>query len=435
MEKPFLTILGGGVTGCALGYFASQKKIPFCIYEEKDQLGGHCATFEYNDFLFDSGAHRLHNKYPDVTDEIKKLLGDDLKQIKTPSIIHYRNHNYKYPISLLDIFLKFDPFSLLYNLLTILYRKISSENPFKNLDVCAKYLYGDFISNRFLLNYSEKLWGLPCTELSCEIIESRLNGLNIGNFLKKLSLTSDIDGIFYYPQKGIGMITELLFEKFPYGTVHLNSKITKISHDFKKINSIQLNHSSMIPVEKVINTLPLNEFIFLFDPPPSKTVLSAAGNLQFRDIILVGLLLNKESVTKAATIYFPEKSVPFSRIYEPKNRSTFMSPKNRTSLIAEIPCNANESIDIEQLTQAAIKKLVNLGYMGADEVLDTFSCRLHNAYPILSITAKNDKREIIKFLNLFNNLKILGRAGTFTYNWIHSNIRSAKDFIDHVSYP
>ena len=88
-----ITILGGGLAGLSVGYYAKKNKLPFTIYESDSHVGGNCRTFKYKDFFYDSGAHRLHDKDSDVTEEMKKLLGDDLRNIDIPTQI-YNNDSF-----------------------------------------------------------------------------------------------------------------------------------------------------------------------------------------------------------------------------------------------------------------------------------------------------------------------------------------------------
>ena len=102
-----LTILGGGPAGLAAGYFARKEGIPFTLFEANHRLGGNAVTYRHGEFLFDSGAHRFHDKDPEITQEIKTLLGAELRQIHVPSQICIKNRFVDFPLS---------PFNLLLNL-------------------------------------------------------------------------------------------------------------------------------------------------------------------------------------------------------------------------------------------------------------------------------------------------------------------------------
>ena len=93
-----ITILGGGPAGLAVGYYAKKSGLPFMIYESKATPGGNCVTLRHEDFFFDSGAHRFHDKIDDITGEIRALLGEDLREIDAPSVIFRKGQLLRFPL-------------------------------------------------------------------------------------------------------------------------------------------------------------------------------------------------------------------------------------------------------------------------------------------------------------------------------------------------
>ena len=89
-KLPHIHILGGGFAGLALGYYARKNGFPFTIYEADATLGGNAVTFEHEGFLYDSGAHRFHDRLPLITREIQGLLGSELESVHVPSRIVHR---------------------------------------------------------------------------------------------------------------------------------------------------------------------------------------------------------------------------------------------------------------------------------------------------------------------------------------------------------
>ena len=80
-----LTILGAGITGLAVGSYARRHGVPATIFEAQPRPGGLSVTFEHEGFLFDSGAHRFHDKDPSITRDVRGLLGDDLRVVIGPA--------------------------------------------------------------------------------------------------------------------------------------------------------------------------------------------------------------------------------------------------------------------------------------------------------------------------------------------------------------
>ena len=90
-RKNKITIIGGGPAGISCAYYANKHNIDFVLFESSDSLGGNCQTIKYQDFYFDTGAHRLHDKDAETTQLIKQLLGQGLKKINVPSQIFRDN--------------------------------------------------------------------------------------------------------------------------------------------------------------------------------------------------------------------------------------------------------------------------------------------------------------------------------------------------------
>ncbi len=89
MKDMHISVLGGGLAGLSVGYYATENGIPFTVYEAGDRPGGNSVTFSHGDFLFDSGALRFHDKDDEITEEVKGLVGGDLVRIDIPSLIYY----------------------------------------------------------------------------------------------------------------------------------------------------------------------------------------------------------------------------------------------------------------------------------------------------------------------------------------------------------
>lgn len=432
-----ITILGGGLAGLAVGYYAKKNELPFTIYEAS-RIGGNSITLEYGDFLFDSGAHRLHDKYPEVTEEVKKLLGKDLKKIDVPSQIYYRGKFIDFPFSTLNLMKSLGLYAFAKAGFELISSRLTSSGLNRDFESFALHTYGKTIANCFLLNYSEKLWGVACNKLSSNIAGKRLKGLNLRTFFMETILgqktkTEHLEGSFYYPKMGIGTIAEKLGEFCGEENILRNSKITKILHNHRRIQAVEVNGRERIDIDEVVSTLPLNLFLQMMEPIPPGEILLLAKSLRYRDVILVALFLNRESVTEVATVYFSDPDFPFTRICEPKNRSTYMSPSGKTSLVAEIPCQQGDkswSLEDDRLIQLVRSKLIRIGWIKEEEIIDALVSRINHAYPILGIGLEEKIQRINTFLKRFSNLKLSGRNGRFIYAWIHNMIKLGKEIIE-----
>ncbi len=441
-----VAILGGGIAGLSAGYFLRLHSVPFTIYEAKPYVGGNCITFSCGEFRFDSGPHRLHTEDEGVTSLVKSLLGSSLHEVHSPNQVYYKGRFVDFPFSLFSFardlgLAEFARAAYAY------LRSRSSGGKSNDLRSFALSTYGKSIAERFLLNYSSKLWGVSPELLSATLASTRLKGLGVRSVLTEAGRRSGKDhreGKFYYPSGGIGKIVDVLAAHCGRSNIVLESRITEMHHNGSRITSIVANGKG-IPVDGVISTLPLPHFIRMPCPPAPAEILESARHLVFRHVLLVGLLLKRPAVTSNATIYFPSREFIFTRIYEPRNRCPTMAPAGHTSLVAEIPFGgrAHSSLikviktdgvfapcDQRRVTERVISDLVKVGLLQCEDIADMVVVKMEDAYPVI-LTDTHARRALIhRYLDRFENLKLIGRGGTFRYTSIHHVLRDSRDAIN-----
>lgn len=428
MEKQIpIAVLGGGVAGLAAGLAARSLGLPFRIFEKTGRTGGNCVTFSRDGFLFDSGAHRLHDRDAQATGQFKMLLGNGLRRISVPSLIQHRGMFLDFPFKMGDLAAKLGWPFLMRVTGEVLLARLRREGATADFASRERRNYGRTLARHFLLNYSEKLWGVPCERLAVEAAGNRLQGLKLSTFLREALFPDSasgchLEGPFYYPDNGIGAVSEALADGCGRAAISPNAEISRVFHDGRRIQAVETGNGERFECSAVLSTIPLDRFLRMLAPPPPAEILNAAAGFRFRQLALVALFLNRETVARAATIYFPDPSLPFTRVYEPKNRSARMAPPGQTSLVAEIPYSPGdrfEYMEDERLSEIVRSHLVRTGLIAERDVIATGVRRLADAYPVLEIGVENRRREIFSYLAGFANLKTIGRCGTFRYLHIH----------------
>ncbi|MBL7076032.1 MAG: FAD-dependent oxidoreductase [Kiritimatiellae bacterium] len=431
-----IAVLGGGPAGLGAGYFLRACDRSFCIYETADRVGGNCVTHELSGFLFDSGAHRLHNKDPEITQIITDLVGNDLLRVDVPSAIYDSGRFVDFPLSPLNLLSTLGLREVWCSSADWLLAKLHPVDA-DHFGALAVNRYGRRLANRFLLNYSEKLWGESPERLSAGISGGRLKGLTIKTFLMEGLLgrtkkTAHLDGTFLYPRRGYGVIAERLADACGRTNIRLGQQVTRVLHADGKIEAIELNHADRVEVGQVISTLPLPLFIERMDPPAPPGILDLARRLRFRNVLLVGLILDRSQVMTFATLYFPSSKYPFTRVFEPANRSTAMVPRGRTSLLVEIPVADGGPPDdeaVESLKRQTVEQLCDIGLIAREEISDVFSLCLPHAYPVLELGVEERVASILNYLSGFTNLSISGRNARFEHASLHNTLRRSKDTV------
>jgi protoporphyrinogen oxidase len=436
--KPEVTILGGGPAGLAIGHYARQAGLEFTIYEGQDRVGGNCVTLEHAGFRFDSGAHRFHDKNPDATREVQQLLGADLRKIEVPSQIWHAGQLFDFPLAPFNLLKKLGPWHFARAVGSLLRGRLATNDPGPSFRDFALRSYGADVASRFLLNYSEKLWGAPCEALSPVICGTRLKGLGLKSLIIEAlfgqrARTRHLDGAFYYPRQGFGAIAERMADSCGRENIRLGARVTRLRHDGKQIQAVEINGRERVRVDELASSLPLGLTLRLLDPAPPGAVLELASQLRYRNVVLVALFIDKDRITNNGSVYFPDRSFPFTRVYEPKNRSDEMSPPGQTSLVAEIPCQPGDALwsaDDSALTALVSEQLARIQWFRPEQIIGSAIHRLPHAYPILELDYEARVAPIVSYLSRFQNLQLAGRNGCFVYSHLHDMLQSARMVVD-----
>jgi protoporphyrinogen oxidase len=153
-------------------------------------------------------------------------------------------------------------------------------------------------------------------------------------------------------------------------------------------------------------------------------VIEAAGGLRFRAVVLLYLVLDRPRVGDADTYYFPEVCFPFNRVFEQKNFSAYMAPRDRTVLGLDISCAADDEVwnaSDAQLLERVLPGLRSVGLIQG-EVQDVFSRRFRAAYPIYDLGASARLALAQAWLSRFENLWLIGRQGLYLHNNTHHSL-------------
>ena len=438
-DKHKIDILGGGPAGLSVGYFARKKGYDICIYEGSSTVGGNCRTIKMGEYRFDTGAHRFHDKIPSITEEVKKLMGNELLKVNTPSKIYFGGRMIDFPLTFSSVMKNLKLSEILKIIAENLFNIFKINAGHKNFEELAYAKYGPTLSNLFLINYTEKLWGARANELQTTISGNRLKNLNIYSMMiemiMKNSKVKHLEGSFYYPKYGYGTIFDSIAKQIDYGNISLYSKVNKIFHNGKKIKEIEFENGKTIKVQYVVNTLPINSIIKMLNPSPSKNLIEIANNLKFRNLKICLLILDFPMLSNNASIYFPDEYISITRIYEPKNRSPQMAPKDKTSLAIEIPYSQGDSIDVmtdNEVIGMVKKTLLKEKLFKDSDILGIKLINVKNAYPILKVGEEENIGQLVSFLQSFSNQQLIGRNVEFDYLHTHKIMLKAKSLINNL---
>lgn len=435
-----LHIIGGGPAGLVAGYFAKQQNLTAQILEGSCELGGNCRTISFGEFMYDTGAHRFHDKNKDVTDIIKTLMGDELLKVNSPSKIFWKKKLINFPLEFSNIFKTLDKTIIIKIFLENIINIFSSNKDNMNFKELSYKNYGKTLAELFLINYTEKLWGLKANDLNNKIAGDRLKGLNLSSIIEDLFKKNNInqkhlDGSFYYPKNGFGSIFKSIGDYVGQENISFNSNVVEIHHDNNLIKNLIVENNEAFPIKSLISTLPLNLLIKYLRPTAPKDIMNISNNLKYRGLRLAIIALDLNSFSDNASIYYPQSNIPFTRIYEPKNRSKNMAPSDKTCIVVEVPCQPEDLIynnSEDEFLDKIKYALSKYTHINESNIINTSSQKVPFAYPILDYNIDDKLNKIFSYLSIFKNLNLLGRSAEFKYLHTHDLFIRANQIVNTI---
>jgi protoporphyrinogen oxidase len=424
-------IAGAGPAGLTAAYEACKEGLNPVVFEKNREVGGISKTVTYKSYLFDVGGHRFFTKYEEVKKIWDEILGNDFLTRPRLSRIYYNNNFFYYPLKPLNALKNLGLGNSISVILSYLSSQVRPYKDVKNFEEWVSNKFGKKLFNIFFKTYTEKVWGIPCTEIQADWAAQRIKSLSLGKailnsigFLGKGRVTTLIDE-FQYPRKGPGQMwnkAKTLIEQ-KGGGVELNAPVVQFNRKDDKIFSATIKNNGSfqeISGDYFLSTLPLRELVQSIKPSAPDKVLDAAQNLKYRDFFTVGLIIDKPSIFPDNWIYIHSPDVQVGRIQNFKNWSPEMVPDSRmTTLGLEYFCFDTDDIwkkDDQELIELGKEDTDKLKFATRDRVIDGLVIRSPKTYPIYDEGYQKRVEVIKNYLKGFQNLQTIGRNGLHRYN-------------------
>lgn len=440
------------MAGLSAGYKLADKNIPLIILEKEDQVGGLAKTIQFGEFRFDIGPHCVYLDDKKMGDFFYQLLGkEDTLILKRYSRILLQGKYFDFPLKFTNAVFSMRPnksVQILGSYLLSQIKRIFRNDLDSNFENWIINRFGAAMYHLYFKPYTEKVWGIPCSEISKDWADQRIKGLNLKELFKEIffhtkAQSRAFENKFLYPKRGVGVISEKLasyiFQNNKNNQLVTEAEIKRINHNHNEIISIEYMFHSQVKkllTPLCISSIPITTLVYKLNPSAPSEIITAVRQLQYRDLLLLVLVVNKPKITQETWLYFPESAIPFGRITEPKNWSKDLAPPGKTLLLLEYFCSENDAVwqmSGQELLDNAINVLTNkLKYLNQGDVLDYKIVRIKHAYPVYDINYKSKVEAVKKYLSTFENLHLVGRLGNFQYNHMDHAIKDGFAIADKI---
>lgn len=427
-----IVVLGGGLAGLSAGYVLSREGKKVLVVEGDSTVGGLSKTYKHNGFMFDLGGHRFitHNRL--LERFVNELLKGEFLKVPRTSQIYMFGRYFDYPLKPINAMFGLGMLTSLQILLDYWKEKVKNAlNPPEiiSLEDWVVSQFGRKMFDLYFKQYSEKVWGIDCKNISQEWVSERIKGLSLWEAIKNGFTKVSGKGLktladeFIYPPYGIGQLSDNFKEGIEEAgsSVTTETKVIKVNHENFNVRSITVDNNGKqydIEGKEFVSSIPLTHLAKMLQPSAPADIMEAASKLRYRDIVIVTVMLNREKVTDLTWLYFPEKDMPLGRIHEPRNWSPYMAPEGKTHVVAEFFCFKGDKIwnsSDEELTAITVENLGKLGFIKENEVIDSYVVRAAKAYPLMEVGYREPYDKILQYLKNFKNLRPIGRGGLFKY--------------------
>jgi protoporphyrinogen oxidase len=438
--KHEVVVIGAGPAGLTAAYELSKHGIAGTILEADECVGGISRTVERDGYRFDVGGHRFFSKSEEVERLWDEMLSEPMLVRPRLSRIYYRGKFYDYPIKAGNALKNMGVVAAISCLLSYARSKLAPIRDPRNLEQWVTNQFGHKLYTMFFKTYTEKVWGIPCTEIGADWAAQRIKGLSLGTAVKSALFGHKAGGgvktlieEFRYPRLGPGQLWQDCAKAVEQKgwRIELGARVVGVEMSGDAIQSVVVRDSGaerVLPCSHVFSSMPLRDMLLGMSPSAPGEVRDAADKLTYRDFLTVALVLDAESVFPDNWIYIHSPEVKLGRIQNFKNWSPDLVPDpSKTCLGLEYFCYEGDDLwntPDADLIELGYEEISRLGVAGG-ALLKGYVVRVPKAYPVYDSGYAERLALVREWLSGIGNLYCMGRNGQHRYNNMDHSMMTA----------
>ncbi len=423
-----IAVIGAGPAGLTAALELAKGGASVDVYEAGPQVGGLARSLDLWGQRVDLGPHRFFSTDSRVNRFWLDVVGSDYVLVERLTRIHFKRKFFHYPLKPFDVFTKLgivETSKTLISYLKQFFKQVSNELDEPSFEAWIVRRFGRRLYETFFKTYSEKLWGIPCTELSEDFAAQRIRKLTlrdaVSNAMFRRTKTEHrtLADCFAYPLGGTGAVYERIASQIVAagGQILLRQPVLNILTAANRVTGVQSTDGVEVPYDHVISTMPLTLLVNGLKCAP-QSVRYAATQLSFRNTVLVYLEVEDPDLFRDQWLYVHDSDVQIGRVTNFRNWGT--QPNSSTSILCcELWCNHADSTwsaSDRDLSNQVISELRQIGLIESQPIRNSHVVRIPRSYPVYRIGYQQQVDTISNFLQSIEGLSVIGRYGAFKYN-------------------
>jgi protoporphyrinogen oxidase len=428
-ESAGIAVLGGGPAGLTAAYLLGSRGARAELFESDQVVGGLARTVKRDGYRFDLGGHRFFTKIEPVQRLWEEMLGDDFLTRPRLSRIYYRGGFLAYPLRAADVVSRLGVLEALLCTASYLRARIGRQSRPETFEDWVTSRFGRRLYDAFFRSYTEKVWGIPGSEIRSEWAAQRIRDLSLRTALLAVlglgrSRPTTLIEEFRYPRLGPGQMWEAFARAADERGVptRFGARAAELHHDGRRVRAVTLESdegASTVEVDGVVSTIPLADLVLALRPEPPAAVLEAARSLRYRDLCLVALIVDDASPFPDNWIYLHDPGTRAARVQNFGAWSEAMVRPGTTCLGVEYFCFRGDdvwSLSEDEAVALATEELGRIGLVDRARVRGGARIHVPRAYPMYDGAYGDAVATIRDYLARFENLQPCGRNGLHRYN-------------------
>jgi protoporphyrinogen oxidase len=439
-RKVDVAIIGAGPAGLTAGYLLTKRGYSVAIIEkDPTYVGGISRTVEHEGYRFDIGGHRFFSKSQQVVDLWNEILPDDFIQRPRMSRIYYEGKFYSYPLRAFEALWNLGLVRSALCMASFAKAKAFPNKKVRSFEDWTINQFGSKLYSIFFKTYTEKVWGMPCDEMSADWAAQRIKGLSLWGAVtdglkRSLGLnkrpndgmqTKTLLETFRYPRLGPGMMWDAARDRIVAtgkGEVLMGHAFKQLATDGQggwRLSASGPDGDVVIEAAHAISSAPMRELAARLHPLPQTTI--EASRLKYRDFLTVALKIRSEELFPDNWIYIHDSKVRVGRIQNFRSWSPEMVPDESVACVGlEYFCFEGDDLwdcADEDLVELAKREMAILGLVSPDKVIGGVVVRQEKAYPVYDDEYAANVLAMRSELEAAHpTLHMVGRNGMHRYN-------------------
>ena len=436
-----VAIIGAGPAGLTAAYQLTKAGYSVTVIEKDPvSVGGISRTVEHQGFRFDIGGHRFFSKSQEVVDLWNELLPDDFIERPRMSRIYYEGKFYSYPLRAFEALFNLGIVRSALCMASYARWRLRPNKSVRSFEDWVVNQFGHKLYSIFFKTYTEKVWGMPCDEMSADWAAQRIKGLSLGKAVvdglkRSLGLNrAPNDGMaaksllenFRYPRQGPGMMWDAARDAVVAGgnRVLMGHALRQLAEDpatgrWRVAVSDGAGGTGVISAAHVISSAPMRELAGRLHPLPA--TLPQALDLRYRDFVTVALMIRSPDLFPDNWIYIHDSKVRVGRIQNFRSWSPEMVPDPAIACVGlEYFCFEGDGLwssSDDDLVALATREMAALGLCDPAQVEGGVVVRQEKAYPVYDDAYRANVDAMRHELAARHpTLHLVGRNGMHRYN-------------------